>query len=119
MRLDKWVWAARFFKTRSLARQAVEGGKVKINGERTKPAKELRLGDELTLHIGAYEWRVRVAQLSDKRGAAAVARTLYEEHEASRARRIEQVAMRRIAADPGSNRRGRPTKRERRELDRW
>ena len=119
VRLDKWLWAARFFKTRSLAQQAVEGGKVKLNGERTKPAKELRMGDELRVHVGTYEWVVRVAQLSDKRGPAAVARTLYEEDEESRVRRTEQIALRRVAADPGSDRRGRPTKRDRRQLERW
>lgn len=119
IRIDKWLWAARFFKTRSLAQQAIEGGKVKLNSERTKPAKELRMGDEVRIHIGAYEWVVRVAQLSDKRGPAAVARTLYEEDEESRVRRTEQVALRRVAGDPGRDRRGRPTKRERRQLERW
>ena len=119
MRIDKWLWAARFFRTRPLAQQAVEGGKVKLNGERIKPARDLKVGDGLVIHIGAYEWRVRVAQLADKRGPAPVARTLYEEDEASRARRVEQVALRRVAADPGSDRHGRPTKRERRQLERW
>jgi ribosome-associated heat shock protein Hsp15 len=119
VRLDKWLWAARFFKTRSLAQQAVEGGKVKLNGERTKPAKELRIGDQLAIHIGAYEWLVRVAQLSDKRGPAARARTLYEEDETSRTQRAEQVALRRFAGESGGERRGRPTKRERRQLERW
>ena len=119
VRIDKWLWAARFFKTRSLAQQAVEGGKVKLNGERAKPAKELKVGDELAIHIAAYEWLVRVAQLSDKRGPAAVARTLYEEDETTRARRTEQVVMRRLAAAPGGDRRGRPTKRDRRQLERW
>lgn len=119
VRIDKWLWATRFFKTRATAQQAVDGGKVKLNGERTKPAKELRLGDELCIHIGAYEWVVRVVQLSDKRGPASVARTLYEEDEESRARRTEQVALRRLASAPGSDRRGRPTKRERRQLERW
>ena len=119
IRIDKWLWAARFFKTRSLAQQAVEGGKVKLNGERTKPAKELRMGDELRVHVGTYEWVVRVAQLSDKRGPAAVARTLYEEDEASRAQRAEQASLHRLVADPGGDRRGRPTKRDRRQLERW
>ena len=119
VRIDKWLWAARFFRTRSLAQQAVEGGKVKLNGERAKPAKEVRVGDRLSIHIGAYEWLVSVVKLSDKRGAAPVARTLYEEDETTRARRTEQVAMRRLAADPGSDRRGRPTKRDRRQLERW
>ncbi len=119
MRIDKWLWAARFFKTRSAAQQAVEGGKIKWNGERVKPAKELKVGDELAIHIGAYEWLIRVAALSDKRGPASVARTLYEEDEASRLRRTEQVALRRLAGDPDGDRRGRPTKRERRQLERW
>jgi ribosome-associated heat shock protein Hsp15 len=119
VRLDKWLWAARFFKTRSLAQQAVEGGKVKLNGERTKPAKEVRIGDGLAIHIGAYEWLVRVARVSDKRGPPSIARTLYEENETSRAQRAEQVALRRFAGEPGGDRRGRPTKRERRQLERW
>lgn len=119
MRIDKWLWAARFFKTRSAAQQAVEGGKVKLNGERVKPARALKTGDQLVIHIGAYEWVVRVIELSEKRGPAAVARTLYEEDEVSRAQRTEQVAMRRLAADPEHQRRGRPTKRERRQLERW
>ena len=119
VRIDKWLWAARFFKTRSGAQQAVEGGKVKLNGERTKPAKEVRVGDRLSIHIGAYEWLVSVVQLSDKRGPAAIARTLYEEDEASRAQRAEQVVLRKFAGEPGGDRRGRPTKRERRQLERW
>lgn len=119
IRIDKWLWAARFFKTRSAAQQAVEGGKVKWNGERVKPARELKVGDELAIHIGAYEWVIRVVQLSDKRGPATVARTLYEEDEASHAARVEQVAMRRVAGAPGADREGRPTKRERRQLERW
>ena len=119
VRIDKWLWAARFYKTRSAAQQAVEGGKVKLNGERTKPSKDLRVGDELVVHIGAYEWVIRVSRLSDKRGPATVARTLYSEGEESRSRRIEQVALRGLAFEPGVERRGRPTKRERRQLERW
>lgn len=119
MRIDKWLWAARFFKTRSAAQQAVDGGKIKLNGERAKPSKTLKVGDELVIHIGAYEWLIHVVQLSDRRGPASIARTLYEEDEASRARRTEQVALRRLAAEPGHERHGRPTKRERRQLDRW
>lgn len=119
IRIDKWLWAARFFKTRSAAQQAVEGGKVKVGGERIKPAKELHVGDELLIQIGVYSWTVRVMQLSDKRGSATVARTLYSEDEASRAQREEQAALRKFAADPAQERHGRPTKRERRELERW
>ena len=119
VRVDKWLWAARFFKTRTAAQQAVEGGKVKLGGERMKPAKELRVGDELAIHIGAYEWIVRVTMLSDKRGSATVARTLYTEDEASRAKREEQTTLRKFAAEPAQERHGRPTKRERRQLERW
>ena len=119
VRVDKWLWAARFFKTRSAAQQAVEGGKVKLNGERVKPAKDVRVDDELTIGIGAYEWTVRVVQLSDKRGPATVARTLYAEDEASRLQREEQIALRKLAAEPAQERHGRPTKRERRQLERW
>lgn len=119
VRLDKWLWAARFFKTRSVAQQAVEGGKVRVNGERVKPAKDLRVGDELVIQIGNAEWTIRVEQLSDKRGPATVARTLYAEDEASRIRREEQTALRKFAADPAQDIHGRPTKRERRQLDRW
>lgn len=119
VRIDKWLWAARFFKTRTAAQQAVEGGKVKLNGERVKPAKDVRTDDMLAITIGVHEWVVRVLQLSDKRGAATVARTLYAEDEASRRKREEQVALRKLAADPAQDRHGRPTKRERRELERW
>lgn len=119
VRVDKWLWAARFFKTRTAAQQAVEGGKVKLGGERIKPAKEVRAGDELAIQIGAYAWTVRVAQLSDKRGSATVARTLYTEDESSRKQREEQVALRKFAAEPAQERHGRPTKRERRQLERW
>jgi len=119
LRVDKWLWAARFFKTRSAAQQAVDGGKVKLNGERIKPAKDLRVNDELAISIGAYEWIVRVTQLSDKRGPATVARTLYAEDEASRISREEQIALRKLAAEPAQDRHGRPTKRERRQLERW
>ena len=119
VRIDKWLWAARFFKTRSVAQQAVGGGKVRVNGERVKPAKDLRVGDELAIQIGNAEWLIRVEQLSDKRGPATVARTLYAEDEASRIRREEQSALRKFAADPAQDIHGRPTKRERRQLDRW
>jgi ribosome-associated heat shock protein Hsp15 len=119
MRLDKWLWAARFFRTRSGAQQAIEGGKVKLNGDRTKPAKEVRPGDCLDIHIGGYEWQVRVVQLSERRGPAPVARLLYEENEESRARRAAEVARRRMHFEPAAARSGRPTKRERRELTRW
>jgi len=119
MRIDKWLWAARFFKTRSLAQAAVAGGKVKVGGERVKPAKEVAIGDQLTIRIGEFEWTVTVKALSDKRGPAEAARKLYEEDEASRARRVAQVADRRAHAAVWGERKGRPTKRDRRALERW
>ena len=117
VRLDKWLWAARFFKTRSAAQHAIEGGKVKLNGERVKPAKDLKPGDELLIHIGVYEWAVRVVQLSAQRGPATVARTLYEESEESRAKRALEAEKRRRFNEPASTLKGRPTKRDRRTLD--
>jgi ribosome-associated heat shock protein Hsp15 len=119
VRIDKWLWAARFYKTRSLAQQAVEGGRVKLNGERVKPAKDVRVGDRLDLTIAAQDWTISVLALSDKRGPAVVAQTLYEETDESRERRAEQSALRRLSAEPAVQRHGRPTKRERRQLERW
>ncbi len=119
VRIDKWLWAARFFKTRAAAQQAVEGGKIKLNGERTKPGKDLKVGDRLVIHAGISAWTMTVVRLADKRGPATVARTLYEEDEASRAQREEQAALRRFAASPDQDRSGRPTKRERRQLEQW
>jgi ribosome-associated heat shock protein Hsp15 len=119
VRIDKWLWAARFFKTRGLAQAAVTGGKVKVNDERVKPARNLALGDRLAIRIGEFEWQIAVKALSDKRGPAADARKLYEEDEASRALRMAQVADRRAQATVWGERKGRPTKRERREMERW
>ena len=119
MRIDKWLWAARFFKTRSAAQQAIEGGKVKLSGERTKAAKDLKPGDELLIQIHGYEWTVRVLVLSDKRGSATIARTLYAESEESRAKRALEVEKRRRFNEPASTLKGRPTKRDRRVLDDW
>ena len=119
MRVDKWLWAARFYKTRGLAQTAVAGGKVKVNGERVKPAKTLATGDKLAIRMGELEWAVTVRALSDRRGPAEAARKLYEEDEASRALRVAQVADRRAQASVWGERKGRPTKRERREMERW
>ncbi len=118
LRIDKWLWAARFFKTRSLAAQAVEGGRIWLNGERSKPAKEVRAGDQLVIHIGELEWVVRVRAIAPRRGPAEAARLLYEEDEASRAKRQAVLAARRLEPDPGYGLRGRPTKRDRRALRR-
>jgi ribosome-associated heat shock protein Hsp15 len=118
-RLDKWLWAARFFKTRAAAQQAVAGGKVRVNGERAKPAKVLRVGDTLDLQIGEAAWTLRVVQISEQRGPATVARELYREDDASRAQREAAAALRRLTREPARDRIGRPTKQERRALDRW
>lgn len=116
LRIDKWLWAARFFKTRSLAAQAVEGGRVRVDGERVKPAKELKPGDVLTVHLGEFECVVEVRVLSARRGPAAEARTLYVEGEESRLRREAIMAARKLEPEPGFGLRGRPTKRDRRML---
>lgn len=119
MRIDKWLWAARFYKTRSLAAQAVGSGKVSLNGERCKPARDIRVTDELRIRTGELEWEVRVRDLSDKRGPASVAQTLYEETEGSRRRREEQVALRKLTKEPARDIKGRPSKRDRRVLAHW
>jgi ribosome-associated heat shock protein Hsp15 len=118
LRLDKWLWAARFFKTRSLASQAVDGARVRLNGERVKPAKDVKPGDELVIHIGELEWVVEVRALSARRGPADSARQLYEERKESRARREAVIEVRKREPDPGFGLRGRPTKRDRRALRR-
>jgi ribosome-associated heat shock protein Hsp15 len=119
LRIDKWLWAARFFKTRSLAAQAVEGGRVRVNGERVKPAKELRPGDELIVHIAELEWIIEVRALSPRRGPASAARVLYEERAKSREKRELVLAARKAVPEPAFCRHGRPTKRDRRLLGRF
>ncbi len=119
MRIDKWLWAARFYKTRSVASQAVEGGKAELNGNQVKPAKDLRVGDRLTLRIGDATWQVAVLGLSDKRGPALAAALLYEEEAASRARRLELALQRKLNRHPAADAKGRPTKKQRRELQRF
>jgi ribosome-associated heat shock protein Hsp15 len=118
VRIDKWCWAARFFKTRSLAAEAIERGKVKINGERCKPARHVRHGDLLDIDNGSTEWQVKVLALSDKRGSATIARELYAETEQSVQRREAHAEQRKLFTEPGESIRGRPTKRDRRQLDR-
>ena len=119
LRIDKWLWAARFFKTRSLAAKAVDGGRVKLNGERTKPAKEVKPGDSLTIHAGELEWVVSVLELSERRGPAEAARRLYAETPESTERRLRAVAERRIQVGPVRQERSRPTKRDRRLIHRF
>ena len=118
VRIDKWLWAARFFKTRSLATDAVDGGKVRINGERIKPARNVRTGETLSIDNGSTEWEVVVEALSDKRGSAAIAQTLYRETAASITKRQEEAERRRLFREPSAVIKGRPTKRDRRRLDR-
>ena len=119
VRLDKWLWAARFFKTRSLATEAVGGGKVEVNGERAKPAKAVKAGDEIRLRVGPYEHVLIVRQLGERRGPASVAQTLYEETQASRDAR-ERLAAQLKMAPPAFvyEEKGRPTKKDRRDLSR-
>lgn len=119
VRIDKWLWAARFFKTRSLAQTAVSGGKVRLKDERVKVAKEVKVGDTLSVRVGEYEWMVVVTALSEKRGSAEIARTLYEETADSIARRVAQIAERRAEISVWGERKGRPTKRERRAVEKW
>ncbi|RJG03617.1 RNA-binding S4 domain-containing protein [Noviherbaspirillum sedimenti] len=118
VRIDKWLWAARFFKTRSLATAAVDGGKVRLNGERIKPARGVKPGDTLAIDNGATEWEVEVRALSETRGPAAVAQTLYEETVQSIAKRQHNDEQRQFLHEPSEAIRGRPTKRDRRKLDR-
>jgi ribosome-associated heat shock protein Hsp15 len=116
VRIDKWLWAARFFKTRSLATDAVDSGKVKLDGERIKPARPVHLDDKLSIDNGADLWDVVVLGLSDQRAAAPIARTLYAETPASVARREQEGERRKLFREPGEAIKGRPTKRDRRQL---
>jgi ribosome-associated heat shock protein Hsp15 len=117
MRLDKWLWAARFFKTRSLAQQAIAASQVKLNDERVKPARDLKIGDAVFLRKENLQWHVVVKALSDKRGPAEAARKLYEETASSRAERERRGDLRRWGAEPAAELKGRPTKRDRRRLE--
>jgi ribosome-associated heat shock protein Hsp15 len=117
VRIDKWLWAARFFKTRSLATDAVAGGKVHVNDARVKPARELHVGDTVDVTIGGLKRTVVVHGLSDKRGPAPVARALYEETPESIERREQHLAERRLARPLGADLGARPTKLDRRRLE--
>ncbi len=119
MRLDKWLWVARFYKTRSLAVHAIENGRVRIAGQRVKPSRDVRPGDRLALRIGEHEWVLTVRALSMQRGPAAVAQALYEEDADSQARRQQQIEARKLAVAPGATPKGRPTKRDRRQIHRF
>jgi ribosome-associated heat shock protein Hsp15 len=118
VRIDKWLWAARFFKTRSLATDAVDTGRVRLEGERIKPARAVKLGDKLSIDNGADRWEVIVRGMSGVRGPAPVARALYEETDKSVAMREHDKEARRLYREPGSTIKGRPTKRDRRLIGR-
>lgn len=117
IRLDRWLWAARFFKTRALASAAIAGGKVHVNGVRAKPAKQLRVGDALRMRLGPYEWLVTVLALSERRGPASEAQLLYEESADGRAVRERLAEAHKIAPTPAYRGKGRPTKKDRRKLE--
>lgn len=118
MRIDKWLWAARFYKTRSLATQAVDNGRVQVDGVRVKPAREVRPGDRLEIRLGDAVWTLEVRALSMQRGPAPVAQALYVEAPESLARRRQQADARRAEARPEATIKGRPTKRDRRRIHR-
>lgn len=118
LRIDKWLWAARFFKTRSLAVEAIECGKVLVNETRVKPAKTIAVGDILAIRLGPYLFEVNVLALSDKRGPAPQAQKLYRETEAGRLKR-EALAAEIKAQPQPSELKGRPTKRDRRDIERF
>jgi ribosome-associated heat shock protein Hsp15 len=117
VRLDRWLWAARFYKTRSLASAAIAGGKVHVNDDRAKQAKQIRVGDRVRVRVGPYEFLVTVTGLSDRRGRAKDAALLYEEDPAGRAAREKHAEQLRVAPPPAFEGKGRPTKRDRRIID--
>jgi ribosome-associated heat shock protein Hsp15 len=115
-RIDKWLWAARFYKTRSLATEAIHAGHIKLNGSTVKPARELHPGDLLELMIGPSQWTIRVQQLNEQRRPASEAQQLYAETPESSQRRTALREAQRLAPTPGSDLRGRPTKKARRQI---
>jgi ribosome-associated heat shock protein Hsp15 len=118
VRIDKWLWAARFFKTRGLAVDAIEGGKVDINGAKAKPSKIVRPGDEVRVRLGPFEHLVTVRALAARRGPASEAALLYEEDVAGKARRLKLVEAHKLAAQAFSHGEGKPSKKERRDIRR-
>lgn len=118
IRVDKWLWAARFFKTRSLATDAIDHGRVKLNGQRIKPAKTIQLDDLLDIDNGSTQWQVKVLGLSGQRGSATLARQLYSETEESIKMREQEAMRRTLFPEPSADIKGRPTKRDRRLMDR-
>jgi ribosome-associated heat shock protein Hsp15 len=119
IRIDKWLWTARFFKTRSLAAEAVSGGKIEVNGAHAKPSKSVRLGDRLNIRRGPYEWTVIVTGMAKLRGAAAEAQLLYKESEESKLKRDNAVAQLKLERPPEFRPSGRPSKKDRRAITRF
>ena len=117
VRIDRWLWAARFFKTRAAATEAVLGGRVRLNGDRVKPAKAVRPADVVEVRVGAVTWTIAVRGVADKRGSARVAATLYEESEESVAERAQAADERRLSPPLGGDLDGRPTKQDRRRIE--
>jgi ribosome-associated heat shock protein Hsp15 len=116
VRIDKWLWAARFFKTRSLATDAVDRGRVRLDGDAIKPARTVKLGDKLTIDNGSNAWEVLVTGISDQRGSATIAATLYQETAQSIEKRENDQVARRLFREPALEIKGRPTKRDRRAM---
>ena len=120
IRLDKWLWVARFYKTRSLAADEVGKGRVLVNEQLAKPAREVKVGDQIYIRQEQMERTVNVVALSNVRGPAVVAQTLYQETQESQDKRAAERERRRLAKEPAMDyKQGRPTKRERRELENW
>jgi ribosome-associated heat shock protein Hsp15 len=119
IRIDKWLWAARFFKTRSLAAEAVTGGKVEINGARAKPSRNVRRGETITVRKGPFEWTVIVQAVAQHRGPAPQARRLYEETEGSARKRAAAAAQMKFERPPEFDLPGRPSKKDRRAIQRF
>lgn len=117
VRLDRWLWAARFFKTRALAAAAVSGGKVQVNGARAKPAKQIQANDQLRIKVGPYNWFVTVRAVTERRGSGKDAQLLYDESPEGRAARERLAEAHKIAPAPTYQGKGRPTKKDRRKLE--
>ena len=117
VRIDKWLWAARFFKTRSAATDAVVGGRVHVNDARVKPSREVKAGDTVEIRAGQLQWTVVVRGVADKRGPASVARTLYDETPDSLAARERRIAELRLSRPIGADLGARPTKQDRRRIE--
>ena len=119
MRIDKWLWAARFFKSRALASRACELGRIELNGQAIKPSRELRAGDMLLVKNDSGEFRIEVLLLSEMRGPASVAQTLYRETDESREARQKLAELRKTMPTPSPWEEGRPSKRDRRKIERF